>query len=50
MSHAPSQASLDMMIGVHIRAIHMKKEAAKVQIKNEVKSDTKNAKSIKRRL
>ena len=36
-----------MMIGVHKRAIHMKKEAAKVQIKDEVKSDTKKAKSIK---
>ena len=47
MSHAPSQASLEMIIGVHKRAIHMKKEAAKVQIKDEVKSDTKNAKSIK---
>ena len=36
-----------MMIGVHKRAIHMKKEAAKVQIKDEVKSDTKKAKRIK---
>ena len=47
MSNAPSQASLEMIIGVHKRAIHMKKEAAKVQIKDEGKSNTKKAKRIK---
>ena len=47
MSHAPSQASLDMMIGVQKRVIHMKKEAAKVQIKDEVKAKSIKSKAVK---
>ena len=43
----PYTSKSDVMIGVHKRATHIKKEAAKVKIKDEVKSDTKKAKRIK---
>ena len=40
----------DIMIGMHERAIHLAKKATKVEIKDEVKGDTKKLKTIKRKV
>ena len=40
----------DIMIGMHERAIHLAKKATKVEIKDEVKGDTKKLKRIKRKV